>query len=145
MIVYKTGDLFTSEADAFAHGCNTLGKMGAGIAKEFKARYFDMFKEYRKLCGDGSFNVGEGYIYKTTDNKYIFNLATQGSFAGATTDNISACFIWMKNKLESLNVTRLAMPRIGCGLGGLNWDNQVLPLLEDILGEEELIIEVWIR
>lgn len=143
MIIYKTGDLFSTDSQALAHGCNTNGKMGAGIAKIFKSKYFDMFKEYRKLCGDGKFNVGEGYIHRTIDNKYIFNLGTQGSLSGATIENIFSSFIWMKNQMKILNISRLAMPKIGCGLGGLNWERDVLPIVEKIFGHDELIIEVW--
>ena len=32
MITYIKGDLFNASVDAYAHGCNTLGKMGAALS-----------------------------------------------------------------------------------------------------------------
>jgi O-acetyl-ADP-ribose deacetylase (regulator of RNase III) len=51
-IQFVAGNIFDNayHAQAFAHGCNCQGSMGAGIAKTFKARYCDMFEEYRKRC-----------------------------------------------------------------------------------------------
>jgi O-acetyl-ADP-ribose deacetylase (regulator of RNase III) len=39
------GDLFDNahHVQAFAHGCNCQGSMGAGIAKTFRSRYPEMY------------------------------------------------------------------------------------------------------
>ena len=51
-IKFVSGDLFDNAHDvqAFAQGCNCQGWMGAGMAKTFRARYLEMYKEYRKQC-----------------------------------------------------------------------------------------------
>ena len=51
-IEFVTGDLFVNRvrAEAFAHGCNCAGSMGAGIAVGFKERYPAMFEEFRRQC-----------------------------------------------------------------------------------------------
>lgn len=51
-ICFVSGDLFADEhcVQAFAHGCNCQGSMGAGIAKTFRARYPEMYEEYRRRC-----------------------------------------------------------------------------------------------
>src|SRR5262249_34840272 len=51
-IEYVSGDLFDNahDAQAFAHGCNCQGSMGAGIAKTFRSRYPEMYEEYRRRC-----------------------------------------------------------------------------------------------
>jgi len=49
-IIYLSGDIFNSNAQTLGHGCNTKGKMGAGIAREFKRQYPYMFKEYKRRC-----------------------------------------------------------------------------------------------
>ncbi len=143
MIVYKKGDIFSTSAQALAHGCNTNGRMGAGIAKTFKTKYYVMYKEYKRLCGDCRFNIGEGFIYKTEEGKYIFNLATQGNLSGASVENVYLCLEWMKEQMKKLQISGLAMPKIGCGLGGLDWLNDVYPIVEEVFGGEVLIVEVW--
>ena len=51
-IEFVSGDLFDNayDAQAFAHGCNCQGSMGAGIAKTFRARYPEMYDEYSRRC-----------------------------------------------------------------------------------------------
>ena len=50
-IEFISGDLLNPiKEDAIAHGCNCLGTMGAGIAKEIKNRWpEEMMKSYRSL------------------------------------------------------------------------------------------------
>lgn len=70
-ITYVSGDLFTStyRAQAFAHGCNCAGSMGAGIAAGFRARYPTMYEEYRRRCKatPREFNPGDVFLWKDTD------------------------------------------------------------------------------
>lgn len=49
---FVTGDLVANRyaVQAFAHGCNCQGSMGAGIAKTFRARYEAMYAAYRERC-----------------------------------------------------------------------------------------------
>ena len=51
-MVFVSGDLFDNAhgVRAFAHGCNCQGSMGAGVAKTFRARYPEMYEEYRRRC-----------------------------------------------------------------------------------------------
>lgn len=50
MVTYVIGNLFESPARVLVNTVNTVGVMGKGIAKEFKAIYPAMFREYQKLC-----------------------------------------------------------------------------------------------
>ena len=69
-IRFVSGDLFDNahDAQAFAHGCNCQGSMGAGIAKTFRARYPDMYEEYRRRCKaePRQFNLGDCWLWKAT-------------------------------------------------------------------------------
>lgn len=120
-IKFLKGNIFGSEAQTLAHGCNCRGKMGAGIATEFKYRYPEMYKEYRRLCYKELFKPGDHYLYKAQD-RWILNLATQGTTKGAKIEYIEKCFADFADYYEEEGITSLAMPRIGAGLGGLEWD-----------------------
>src|SRR2546423_7504633 len=83
-ISFVTGDLFAIrfQVQAFAHGCNCQGSMGAGIAKTFRARYPEMYEEYRRRCkaAPRQFNLGDCWLWKADDQPWVFNLATQEGY-----------------------------------------------------------------
>jgi len=151
MVKFVTGDLFTYPGlDAIAHGCNCAGVMGAGIAKEFKKRFPGNYEYYKAACTDGSFRPGIVLSYKAF-NKYILNLATQDEFINpATLDVVKEC-LWqmldvvnMSNACGYSNIKTIGLPRIGAGLGGLDWDEVKQVILElDTEGLELIVFEEW--
>lgn len=116
-----TGDLFESGLPAIGHGCNCVGAMGAGIAKEFKRRSPQMYREYRRRCHNGQFRLGDVFAWEA-DDLVIYNLATQSvPRPSATLDAIATSVRAALADAERRGLTRLGMPRIGAGLGGLAW------------------------
>src|SRR5262245_5324107 len=83
-VEFVQGDLFANihAVEAFAHGCNCKGSMGAGIAKEFRARYPEMYEEYRRRCKatPREFNLGDAFLWKEEEQPWVFNLATQEDY-----------------------------------------------------------------
>jgi O-acetyl-ADP-ribose deacetylase (regulator of RNase III) len=117
------GDLFTAELPAIGHGCNTAGSMGAGIAVEFKRRYPEMYREYRRRCASGEFCLGDVFVWPAPD-RVIYNLATQPRPGpSATVDAIRASVIKALSDAQSRGLGQLGVPRLGAGLGGLGWDS----------------------
>ena len=47
MINFVKGNLFNSECNTLVNTVNCVGIMGAGIAKQFKQLYTEMFNEYK--------------------------------------------------------------------------------------------------
>lgn len=141
MLEYKTGDLFTSKANAYAHGCNTKGKMNAGIARQFRERFPEMFDDYQIKCRKGLFLPGEGYIYYNKNYPHVINLATQDD-NGAGIVYMESAFKWLANSFNSLCIENVSMPRIGSGLGGLYWD-LTKEILERYFNNSELKVEIW--
>ena len=136
-ITHRVGNLFDStDVQAIAHGVNCCGVMGAGIAVEFKRRYPLMFREYRKVCfapivNDDDIGMPWGTTFDwldETNNLVVFNLFTQPNINGriglASPESIYLCFHTMLNLalVKYPHVTDIGIPRIGAGLGGLEWD-----------------------
>ncbi len=48
MLIYKKGTVFNTPAKTIVNTVNTVGVMGAGLALEFKLRYPEMYKDYKK-------------------------------------------------------------------------------------------------
>lgn len=122
-VEYRTGDLFAQpDIHALAHGCNTAGAMGKGIAVLFKDRWPKMHAEYRARCADGRFTPGDVFVWEENGTT-VFNLATEKHWRmGATVEAISRSVTAMVREAEARGITAVALPRIGSGYGGLPWD-----------------------
>lgn len=139
----RTGDLFTTHAPAIGHGVNTTGVMGAGIAKEFRQRFPNMFTAYQQRCRNGALRPGDTYTYPAGHGRFVLNLATQDR------PGKRARLPWVATAVQSgfeqlatLGVDWLALPRIGCGIGGLHWGD-VEPILIREAAERGMTVEIW--
>ncbi len=132
MIHYVSGDIFASanEIEAFAHGCNCIGGMDAGIAVYFKKKWPDMFTEYKKLCTSGKFTLGNFFLWEES-GQYIFNLATQETWwTPATVDSVSLSLNNMLKEALKVGLSYIVLPKIGAGFGKMRWTT-VKALIED--------------
>lgn len=130
------GDIFkVPGVTSYAHGCNCAGAMGKGIALQFRRKFHRMFNEYHSLCVSGNFNPGDIFPYEHAPGSYVYNLATQKHYAIkgqlAKPEHIRKSMQRMLEHAREHNVTDIAMPKIGAGLGGLMWDD-VRSIIADV-------------
>jgi O-acetyl-ADP-ribose deacetylase (regulator of RNase III) len=120
--VFTKGDIFADpEIRAYAHGCNCAGAMGAGIAIEFKRRWPRMFEEYAARCADRRFGMGDVFVWSEGEHT-IFNLGTQEHWRKKAQIPALAKSLTKMLELAALaGIERVGVPRIGAGLGGLDW------------------------
>ena len=143
MITYVVGDLFTSPAKVLVNTVNTVGVMGKGIAYDFKRIYPEMFEEYQKLCKQKKFNVGQLWLYKTP-HKWILNFPTKKHWRGKSKmEYIEAGLQKFVDTYDSKGMLSVSFPMLGCGNGGLDWEKQVQPLMENYLAD--LPIDIFIH
>ena len=138
MLIECTGDLFSSDCPTLGHGVNTVGVMEGGIAVEFRRRWPDLYEAYAVACNTGQLKPGQVFVYEAAD-RLILNMATQDGVGrgAARIEWVRACAEYV----AGLGLSRLAIPRIGCGLGGLQWED-VRPVLEETLAPIPRV-EVW--
>lgn len=139
MIEYRQLDLLMIECGVVAHGCNCQGVMGAGLAKVLREQYPSIFKEYTTLCTNKSPEelLGRAQMVSVSKNLMIANCFTQLSYgrdkthaeANAVYDALYSLCDWMKSRREFGTVY---LPKIGCGLGGLNWELDVEPRVRSL-------------
>lgn len=125
MVTYiERGDIFNlQDVRNYAHGCNCAGAMGKGIALQFKEKFPKMYGEYKKLCKEGAFYLGDLYIYNY-DFGTIFNLGTQITWkTKADIKAVELTLVKMLSYATQNSIFKIALPKIGAGLGGLNWDD----------------------
>lgn len=124
LTILENTNLWDVPADAYAQGCNMKGKMGAGIAIQFKTRYPAMYKQHVQFCEDLPKPLVPGGLHYWHDSELpdVYNLFTQ-VYTGRDA-RLNACefaFNMMFNHAQLNNIMTIAMPAIGCGIGGLRW------------------------
>jgi O-acetyl-ADP-ribose deacetylase (regulator of RNase III) len=143
-ITETQGDVFkvaaTLNPPAVAHGVNTRGVMGAGVAKTVHAYWPELYKEYRALCLGGKLIAGGMYPYQTSNGGWVYNLASQDNLGrNARLSWVEESAIAMTKHAELQGITRIASVRIGCGIGGLSW-KQVREVLAKVDSSVELVV-----
>lgn len=147
-VLFTKGDIFSTDGlTAFGHGCNCAGSMGAGIAIEFKKRWPRMFDEYAARCADGRFGLGD--VFPWTEGEItVYNLGTQAHWKKKA--QLPALATSLKKMVELAShagIKRIGLPRIGAGLGGLDW-MRVKRVMTDVGKETKvtmLVFEQFVR
>ena len=135
----ETKDLFTVPQGYYlAHCISGDYSLGAGIAAQFVDVYNMRYKLHRNYPipdGEKFANVGEALL---VDN--VFNLVTKSrAYYKPTYDDFYDSLVDMKEQCEDLDITKLAMPRIGCGLDRLEW-GKVKEIIEEVFGDTDMEI-----
>lgn len=147
MIYEKIGNIFDSEAGVIVHGCNSIGKMKSGIAKEVHERFEHVFNVYANSMREMG-SITYAYI---GDNRILVNGITQ-KFYGRNPNVVyvdyDALRLVFRNIVQNSELSALAkthglhFPLIGCGLANGNWQ-----IVQDIILEEvpeEIKKTLWI-
>lgn len=144
MIRFETRDITTVERGMIVQGCNAQGVMGSGVAKAIRSKWPGVFADYKKLC-DSVDNpadlLGEVSLYVVPNaDLYVINGITQERYGSdgkvyASPTAIRSVLIWAVVEGASFfpgEPVNIYLPRIGCGLGGLSWDTDVYPILQEV-------------
>ena len=103
-----------------AHCISADFALGAGIALKFNELY-DMRKRLKWLYSKDSMGTSLVGCALLIDN--VFNLVTKEKCSQKPTYfTLEVALNEMKEHMVSTKATKLAMPKIGCGLDKLNWD-----------------------
>ena len=138
---HKDGSIFDSGAQVLVNPVNAVGVMGKGLALEFKNRFFDNFIAYKAACDQGKLQAGEVFAYGS--NPIILNAATKQHWRNPSDlRDVEMCLFNIRYEIYERNLASIAMPALGCGLGGLIWSD-VKSMTERILGEVPIDIFVY--
>lgn len=91
---------------------------------------------------DQNANVG-GVAVLPRDDRFVYYLITKECYYNKPTyQTLHQSLEAMRNHVLLHDVKHLAMPKIGCGLDGLQWE-KVKDLLEEVFRDVEVNIVVW--
>lgn len=134
MIVFLTGNLFESEAQALVNTVNCVGVMGKGIAYQFSRAYPLMFKEYERQCARQEIQLGKVVAFEEK-GKTIINFPTKGHWrAHSRIEDIENGLRSLHDLICERAIQSIAIPPLGCGNGGLEWKD-VRRLIEQHLSD----------
>ena len=95
--------------------------MAGGIARQVRARWPDMYAAYARRCLRGGFELGDIFAWEA-DGVIVYNLATQvRPGPDARLDAILDSVARALDDVNARGLPQLGIPRIGAGIGGLDW------------------------
>lgn len=133
MIELTRGDLFQADAEALVNAVNCVGVMGRGIALQFKQAFPHNFTAYAAACKRGEVEPGRMLVVETaqrTAPRYIVNFPTKRHWKDKSRlADIDSGLLALIAEVRRLGIRSIAVPPLGCGLGGLAWTD-VRPRIE---------------
>lgn len=141
---YKTGNLLDAPVDYICHQVNCQGRMGSGIAKQIRERWPIVYERYLTLYNTKGIDVryellGEIQVVNVESNRNIVNMFGQESYGYdgrryTSYDAFWACLGKIKEQVPK--GSKIGFPyKIGCGLGGANWQ-VIFQMIMEVLEED---------
>ena len=130
---FKQGNLLKENAEALVNTVNSVGVMGKGIALQFKQAYPENFRQYERACRAKIVQPGQMFTVSTgslLNPKYIINFPTKRHWKNKSQiEDIKSGLLALVAEVKRLGIISIAIPPLGCGNGGLDWQ-EVKPLIE---------------
>lgn len=128
------GDLLKQQdVDAIVNAVNCVGVMGKGLALQFKNAWPANFRAYAVACKAGEVRPGRMFIHGLdgpATPRYIINFPTKDHWRdGSRIEFIRDGLADLVAQVRRLGIRSIAIPPLGCGLGGLAW-SEVRPMIE---------------
>ncbi len=138
MLRLTNGNLLEAPVDALVNTVNTVGVMGKGIALQFRQAFPRNYELYLAACKRNQVVPGKMFVVSTgrlQNPKFIINFPTKRHWKGkAKLGDIDAGLTDLVEVIRRENIQSIAIPPLGCGNGGLDWD-EVRPRIEGALAE----------
>lgn len=132
MINFTSGDLLQAQTEYIAQGVATGSQegLGTGLALKISTKWPDAQQQFKKYIRSNAFAGGDVFVVSPIVSRPgVIYVATQPDMYHATMNYLNKGLrnlvkFCMKNDVQSV-----ALPKIGAGLGKLNWEQQVKPLM----------------
>lgn len=161
-LFWVDGDMFFSHMQTLTISVNTVGVMGKGLASRAKYQFPDVYVAYQDVCRDKRLTMGRPYLYKReasldvsladeplslpdpNANKWFLLFPTKRHWKEiADPAGIEQGLKWLLEHYKSEGIQSLAVPALGCGLGGLDW-REMGPLMCRYLSQMDIQVSIYL-
>ena len=143
MINFVKGNIFLSNDEALINPVNIVGVMGKGLALQFKEKYPLNFKLYQNACKKHKIQIGKTFTTRE-NNKIIINFPTKKHWRNPSKiEYIDSGLDSLILILQQNNIKSVSIPPIGCGCGGLNWNDVKQLLIQKLSILDNVIINIY--
>lgn len=143
----KSGDLLKEKTEAIVNTVNCVGVMGKGIALQFKQRWPKNFKEYEAASKRKEIKPGTMFIYDLGEwekPRYIVNFPTKLHWRGdSRLEYIEDGLRDLVKQVQRLGIRSISLPPLGCGSGGLDWDEVKKFILAAFKDHPDIIVNLF--
>ncbi len=156
------GDMFFSNLQTLTISVNLKGVMGKGLASRAKYQFPDVYVAYQDVCRAKRITATKPYLYKRESSldeeladlgtplitpnavKWFLLFATKRHWKdNSRLDDIEGGLAWVRENFHKEGIQSLAMPALGCGLGGLDW-KEVGPLMCQYLHGINISVAIYL-
>jgi O-acetyl-ADP-ribose deacetylase (regulator of RNase III) len=134
------GSILDADVEALVNPVNCVGVMGKGLALAFKRSFPAVFAEYARACKAGEIVLGRVQLVETraeSGPKFVINFPTKNHWRGKSTlDDVRTGTVDLVKQIRTRNIRSIAIPALGCGLGGLEWKS-VRAVIEKAFEDED--------
>ena len=125
MIETTKGNILEAGAEALVNTVNCVGVMGRGIALQFKKAFPENYREYKNACNREEVVPGKMFVHDSGEMigpRYVINFPTKRHWKGRSRyEDVESGLAALVDVVERLGIRSIAVPPLGCGLGGLHW------------------------
>ncbi len=122
MIRFVQGNIFDSGCEALVNPVNCVGVMGKGLALQFKRRFPANFTSYAAACRRRDLAPGRLHVFDAGAPRLIVNFPTKRHWRDASRlDDVTQGLHALAGAIATNTIRSIAIPPLGCGLGGLPW------------------------
>jgi len=161
-LFWVDGDMFFSHMQTMTISVNIVGVMGKGLASRAKYQFPDVYVVYQDVCRKKILDMGRPYLYKrevsldqtladepfsppeNNSSKWFLLFPTKRHWREQSNlDDIEKGLQWLRDHYKSEGIKSLAIPALGCGLGGLDW-REVGPLMCRYLANLDIQVAIYL-
>lgn len=147
MIEYiQDKDIFDSDCEVITNPVNCVGVMGGGLALAFKNKFPKMYLKYKEMCDNNEIRPGKVYLVEGDERHKILLFPTKDHYKYLSRYKyITGGLRSLVRQYKDWGIRSVALPALGCGLGGLDWEdvNSAIEYeLKDII--HDISIEVYL-
>lgn len=124
-LISKNTNLLDITEGIIAHQVNTLGVMGAGIAKQIKHKYPFNYQAYKEAYANQELTLGKVILTQVGYNLHVANIVAQSNIGTSKRQTdynaLATGLARLYEHSKELALIPYLPYLIGCGLGGGDW------------------------